>query len=157
MLVPSPPHYLYTHPYRRRLSTPQLALVNPHPPLPTSRTSELPLTQIEPPFVTLAPTCTCSPTNSVNSVLINGPEIRHIKTTRLTLQFESNSRAQSAKDDSHDASLAELSSSLRLFTETQEAKIDEMKTPPLSREWRDGRWCHSPPRVELTVLVNRLR
>ena len=49
-------------------------------------------------------------------------------TTRLTLQFESNSRAQSVKDDGHDASLAELSSSLRLFTETQEAKIDEMKT-----------------------------
>ena len=49
-------------------------------------------------------------------------------TTRLTLQFESNSRAQSAKDDGHNASLAELSSSLRLFTETQEAKIDEMKT-----------------------------
>ena len=43
----------------------------------------------------------------------------------LTLQLESNARAQSAKDD---ASRAELSSSLRLFTETQETKINEMKT-----------------------------
>ena len=46
-------------------------------------------------------------------------------TARLATDLNSANHAQSTRDD---ASRAELSSSLRLFTETQEAKIDEMKT-----------------------------
>jgi hypothetical protein len=80
--------------------------------------------------MTLAPTCACSPTNFANSALTSRLKIKHYQTlqnttARLTTDLNSANHAQSTRDD---ASRAELSSSLRLFTETQEAKIDEMKT-----------------------------
>ena len=97
MLVPAPLHYLYTHLYRRRLSTPQPALTTHHPPRPTSRIYEPPLTRLRPPltptvppFMTLVLTCTCYPTNSANSVLINVSEIRPIKTRPRTSPYNLN-------------------------------------------------------------------
>jgi hypothetical protein len=44
-------HYLYTHPYRRRLSSPQPALMPHHPPRPTSRIYEPPLTRLRLPLL----------------------------------------------------------------------------------------------------------